>query len=322
MERTAHTRDDETVRAELAKDALLLRRLVGSFQKVGAMQSGESKSLSNMSVHLTGSTRGIARWSIGPANVTESEGATLEIIGEKARLKMTMPKDEAWSMESATSDSINPDSLQTDMSTALIAHIEKGLDGKAIQPSWEDAFRCIDLADTASESVRRGKTLPLSNTRVTEEDTFKSMMAAGGCLIILILPLLLLLVSLVDGLKLPYNKTTTVDVGAGERRVDLPADLSALNRISLGDTDLQLMTANELFDSYGLRQRGTPRAYSLSVTEITLAPIPDEPVSLNLIYEGSFHIWKGWPFLLLAPIALFLLLQLLKLVFPKPVPAP
>ena len=68
MERAIHDRSDESVRAALACDALLLRRLVGDFQRVGALQSTASKSLASLSVHLTGESNAIARWSVSPVD--------------------------------------------------------------------------------------------------------------------------------------------------------------------------------------------------------------------------------------------------------------
>jgi hypothetical protein len=67
-----------------------------------------------------------------------------------------------------------------------------------------------------------------------------------------------------------------------------------------------------------MHETGTPDAFAANRNEITLAPIPDGPYEVLLNYEGSFNIWQGWPIVLLMPIILFLLLQLLKLVFPKP----
>lgn len=170
MERATDDRSDEQVRATLARDALLLRELVGGFDKVGAMQAGDDKSLANLSVHLTGASGVIARWSVGP--ISDFHGATLTLVGEDGRLTLRMPKEAAWELDSTTTpaiESLGNRELQADPATALIQQIERGLDGEPIRPTWEDAFRCTDLADVASESIRRGKTLSVSNARVTEE---------------------------------------------------------------------------------------------------------------------------------------------------------
>ena len=322
MERQTEDRSPESVKRLLAQDALLMRRLIGSFQKVGGMESSaDDGSFANLSVHLTGNLSAITRWSVGP--VIDDAGGTISLIGQRGKVTLHLPDDRAWYF-STTAD--NPDFLPTEtdfaIGEALADQIEGGLDRKSIAPTWEDAYRAIDLADTASESIRRGKTLPINNARLTEEDTFKSLMAAGGCLIILVLPLLLLLVSLVDGLQIPYNKTLQEQVAAGRRNVALPADLSALTSIAISSEDdadrtLRLVTRSELYREFGVREKGTPQAFATNRNEIMLAPVPDQAIQLTMRYKGSFNIWKGWPLVLLLPIVFFLLLQLLKLVFPK-----
>lgn len=315
VERQMDDRSDEAVRAALSRDAMLLRRLIGDFHKIGAMQSSGEPSLANLSVHLTSAHSAITRWSVGP--VLDQPGATLQLIGTEGRVALEMPNDGPWQLKS-TDPSIEQDAV-ADVWDSVVEHIDAGMAGQPSAPTWEDAVRAIDLSDTASECIRRGKTLTLNNERLTEEDTFKSMMAAGGCLIIMVLPVLLLLVSLVDGMNLPYNKTTVVEAVAEQRSVPLPPDLNALKSIVIPDgRELTPMTEDELFRAYGLQRTGTPEAYCVERNEFTIAPVPDENILLELQYEGAFNIWRGWPFLLLAPIAFFLALQLFKLAFPKP----
>ena len=318
IDRQTDDRAGERVNTLLSRDALLIRQLIGDFQKVGAMQASESTS-ANVSVHLTGSRPIMTRWSLGPA--IDGEGASMSLVGQQGKVTLRMPEDEAWSFSTtAENKDFLPQSFDFNPASTIANQVEVSLDGNVVSPTWEDAYRAIDLADTASESIRRGKTLPISNARLTEEDTFKSMMAAGGCLIVLVLPFLLLLVSLIDGLQIPYNKQLVHRVEKGRRSVRMPADLNELKSIKLTDTDaeLKLLKRTQLYQEYGKHQTGLPAAYAANRNEIMIAPIPDEPVSLTIGYEGSFNIWKGWPLVLLLPIVFFLLLQLLKLVFPKP----
>ena len=316
FERNAADRSDTAVRAHLAQDAILLRRLIGQFQKVGAMQAGQEKSLSNLSAHMTGKHDAIARWSIGP--LRDQPSATLSLVGERGSVTLTMPDQGPWQLQASDSemDTSLPD---FDAEHAMVDQIESGIAGHYGKLNWEDAFRSLDFADTACESVRRGKTLTINNERLTEEDTFKSMMAAGGCLIILVLPLLLLMVSLVDGMKLPYDKQVVVDVVESQRNIQLPADLNALKSVQLADSDVTLepLTTDELFASFNIKASGTPEAYSVSRNDITLAPIPDRTYRVRFTYEGSFSIWGGWPLVLLLPIVFFLALQLFRLAFPS-----
>lgn len=316
FERQAADRSDVAVRAHLAQDAILLRRLIGQFQKVGAMQAGQEKSLSNLSAHMTGKHDAIARWSIGP--LRDDPSATLSLIGERGSVTLIMPDRGPWQLQSSDSG-MDTNLPEFNAERAMVDQVESGIAGHYGKLTWEDAFRSLDFADTACESVRRGKTLTINNERLTEEDTFKSMMAAGGCLIILVLPLLLLLVSLVDGMKIPYEKQVLVEVVESQRNVQLPADLNALKNVQLAANDVTLvpLTTEELFASYDIKASGTPEGYSVSRNDITLAPIPDRTYRLRFTYEGAFSIWSGWPLLLLLPILFFLALQLFRLAFPR-----
>lgn len=323
IERQTHNRTDDRVKSLLARDALLIRQLIGDFQKVGAMRAGEETSAANVSVHLTGSRPMMTRWSVEPA--LEAEGLAVSLVGQRGKVTLDLPDNKEWSFSTTAEQSdFLPPQLEFDPADSIANQIEQSLDGNTVPPTWEDAYRAIDLADTASESIRRGKTLPISNARLTEEDTFKSLMAAGGCLIVLVLPLLLLLISLVDGMQLPYNKTVMERVAADSRSVPLPADLNALSGVKLTDvdtgqqTELELVKQSELHQRFGVHEKGTPAIFATNRNEITIAPIPDTPIALAISYEGIFNIWKGWPLILLLPIVFFLLLQLLKLVFPKP----
>lgn len=317
MERALANRSDESVRAELARDAILLRRLLGKFQRVGAMPAKEVKSLHNLSVQLTGDAKAVARWTVGP--VTQTAGATLSLIGERGRITLNMPDEGDWRLES-TSDDLPSETLAPLDEVAHGQTILAALHGEPRSPTWEDAFRATDLADLACESVRRGKTLPVSNERLTEEDTFKGLMAAGGCLIILLIPFVLLFVSLFDGLEIPRHRTKILSVQKGEREITLPGDVEAVDYLKrvADDATLPAKSHRDLLAEYGAHTTGKPAAYHLSRNSITLAPAADSSYDFELAYEGSFRIWQGWPFLLLSPIVIFLGLQLLKLVFPKP----
>ena len=316
MERAMLDRSDRAVHAELARDAMLLRRLIGKFEQVGAMSAKASEGLANLSVQLTGESQAVCRWSVVPA--TARLGATMTLVGERGRISLSMPEDAGWVL-GASDEQIPTETLSPLDEDALAKDLLAALHGQPVGPTWEDAFRATDLADLACESHRRGKTLPVSNTRLTEEDTFKGMMAAGGCLIILVIPLLLLLVSLFDGLELPRDRTTVIRVTQGQREITLPGDVVAIDTVKLfGDSaDLPVMSRRRLFERYGQATEGKPAAYALGRNSITIAPAADGEYQFEFSYEGSFRIWRGWPLLLLSPIAVFLLLQLLKLAFPK-----
>ena len=314
FERFQADRSDPAVRHQLAQDAMLLRRMLGKFHRVGAMPAKEVSSLSNLSVQLTGESQAVARWSVGP--VVEQSGAKVTLVGGQGRIELQLPDDGDWKLSSTVVE-VADETLPALDQRQLADHIRAALAGECHAPTWEDAFRALDLADLACESVRRGKTLPVSNERLTDEDTFKSMMAAGGCLILSVLPFLLLLVSVIDGLEIPRQRLARLSLVAAEREVLLPGDFRAVEFVRhVGDSaDLTPMSEKQLFETYGRNTQGKPLAYHLGRNSITVAPAADGSYELEIGYEGHFRIWRGWPILLLAPIVGFLLLQLLKLAF-------
>jgi hypothetical protein len=316
LERTLAVSDNDSIRAALAQDGLLLRTLVGDFQQVSALQGhGDKQSLSNLSVQLTGDYPAMTRWSLGPM-IGEPTGE-LTLVGNLGRATLAMPSDGEWTL----SRSGVPISLPSyDPERALIQRLEDLSTTPTPFPTWEDACRAMDFADMAAESVRRGKTLSVHNQRLTEEDTFKSMMAAGGCLILMLVPLVLLAVSLVEGLRIPFERTATLHLRKGESSIRLPTDVRRVNstRVVDGQPDnLRLTTPDQLVDQFRAAPAGQPRAFAVGDDELMLAPAPDRHYEILIAYDGTFTLWRRWPLLVLLPIGLFLTMQLLKLAFPR-----
>ena len=325
VDRSLVSRTDSAVRTALAQDGLLLRRLLGNFQRVGAMPSKELTSLANLSVQLTSEVEAVGRWSVSPINAPA--GATLSLHGEYGNIMIWMPDVGDWTITS-TSEDIQEEQL----SPPDLASYGRGMIDSLSQapfvgsaPNWEDAVRAADFSEVACESARKGKILPISNQRLTEEDTFKSLMAAGGCLILLALPILLLAVSVFDGLAIPVRRTVEIEVVEHERSFHLPGDFAALISLSvvgkgnalISSRELSAASRSELFAEYGNDTEGLPSAYHLSRNDITFAPAADDKYVFQMDYEGAWRVWSGWPFLLLVPLSIFLTLQLLKLAFPK-----
>jgi myo-inositol 2-dehydrogenase/D-chiro-inositol 1-dehydrogenase len=107
----------------------------------------------------------------------------------------------------------------------------------ASSDDWDEACRALEIEEAIERSSRRGRTIDLHHEQVSEEETFKGMMAVGGCAMLVWVLSMLLMAGLVEGLQLPLRNTI---------------------------------------------------------------------------------VWRLWPLALILPLALFLLLQLLRLVFERP----
>ena len=318
VERQDEQRTRENVLRLLAQDALLLRLLLGDFDQVGAMGGSGSDNLANLNVHLRSRQGVLCRWSIVPAalrgsrTASGSGGARMTILGTSGQAVLQFSTPGPWTLHYPTGETRSFMEGREETDERNLQIVERVLEGELAAPDWEDACRALDLADTAAESCRRGKTLTIHNQRVTEEDTFKSMMAAGGCLLLTCIPLLLVFISVVEGLQLPM-------LGGGQGQFSLgPATadrVGELNRARLSDW---LLTE---FANQGLPLDASARV------EVAAAgsewQIVDARQSFKLRNEGQTlrvyaNVRRVWPLLIAIPLVGFLLMQTLKLVFPKP----
>jgi hypothetical protein len=144
----------------------------------------------------------------------------MTLLGSDGRATISMPEVGLWrsQIQSASSPGATLDVSHRELGQTALEVIrrtrrltsEANVDRQSATvdadlPNWEDACRALELVDLTEESVRRGKTLTVNNERLTEEDTFKGMMAAGGCLLLMATLMLLFLVAVVDGLRLPVR---------------------------------------------------------------------------------------------------------------------
>lgn len=217
FERALANRDRAAVTAQLARDADLLRELLGKVTQVNAMgPSPDAEMWNNLSVQLAGRTSGgngstagldgpLARWSVEP--VVGVPMGKLTLIGGRGRATLTMPANPAaWSLD--TSGSNAPSEMlgvcswpDWDGDAAALDMLARAVsDGVAVVPTWPAICRDLEVADTVELSLRRGRLIELHHDTVTEEDTFKGVMSAVGCLLLLIVPLVLLAAAILDGL--------------------------------------------------------------------------------------------------------------------------
>ncbi len=231
-------RQRNDVLAHVARDALIVRRLLGDVSSVSATGvASDAGQWTNLGIHYTGPQPRIARWAMGPAR--DQAGLKLTLIGEQKSVSAWIPDQghrlewsETLQLAPAESDDWHP----ADQFLHRLAHKTYNTPSGS-NTSWDEVCRALEATDAVQRSIQRKRTIELYHEQVTEQETFKSMMAAGGCGMLLWVLLLLLVAGVVEGLKLPLRDT---------------------------------------------------------------------------------FIWRLWPVFLFAPLAVFLALQLLQLVFPHP----
>lgn len=211
-------RGREAVMHQLVRDVAILRHLIGSIQAVTA--SGPARaigrdplgpkpeslpSLNNLSVILTGDRELTARWLLMPTS-GDVQGELI-VAGQRYKSVLTMAAATSLSLE-LPGDEFHVQSFAGDID------LERMFDqlSRALQPhpahdesAWLEACRDQEVAEAVDRSLARGRTIELFHEEHTEAASFKGVMAMGGCLLLLLALCALLLVSVVDGLRLPLR---------------------------------------------------------------------------------------------------------------------
>ena len=207
IERDAKDGSRDAVREAFARDALLARRLVGKIGRIGALGAMPypSDDWRNMSIHMNAENGAIIRWTASPV----AGSGELTVAGDKGKVVFHSDFTTGeWDPDNSTSTiqlPANSDNSSTDSHTPLISALEEFENNPAAANDlWEDACRAVELADTVDHSYRRGKTIELYHEEHTEEETFKSMMAAGGCLALMLTLMIIPFFAMLESLQIPW----------------------------------------------------------------------------------------------------------------------
>ena len=215
---TVQLHDRQLIINTLAADCLILRRILGEVTSVsatGATQSGQQ--LGQLSVFLTGAGERTARWTLNPG--PQPSGARLTVRGQHQCqiLHFSADGNDCWVEASSVSDEARhaAATVTVDDPAAPLAarhclqRVVSSLRGGTRVPTagleWTDVCRTLEITDAVERSIQRRRTIELYHEQVTEEETFKSIMAAGGCGLLLWVLLLLLVAGVVEGLQLPLR---------------------------------------------------------------------------------------------------------------------
>ena len=181
-ERHLVTRDRQSVTAQFARDADLMRAICGEFSRLGAMgQADDPKAFASLSVQLATTTGISARWSIGSAGGEAVDRLVLH--GVRGRATLSMPAAPAeWTL--VVGDSGGERTLtfpSWSAAAAALDDFEAAIAGRPINPTWLDATKTVEIAETAQRSLKKGRMLDLYREEFNEEGTFKGTMASAGC---------------------------------------------------------------------------------------------------------------------------------------------
>jgi hypothetical protein len=218
LEREQADRSREAVLFQLARDVTLLRQLIGTIQSVNATgptasvgrdplgpKPKELPSLVNLSVFLSGDLGLAARWSIGPGQGATS--ARLTIVGQRGKAILHMPAADDWSLEIA-GDQPSRESFAAELNSERVfwklSHAALSAEFRD-DDAWLAACRDQEVAEAVDRSLQRGRTIELYGEEHTEADSFKGVMAMGGCLLLLLVIGVTFVAALAEGLRLPLR---------------------------------------------------------------------------------------------------------------------
>lgn len=199
------------VLSQLTRDATLLRRLMGEVTSVSATGGASDETrYSQLSVHLTGPVESgcVGRWSATAPDaslgarlsiVSGDQTALLEISADGSSCRCRLPDD------AADREMITVPTAARFLAALAQHHPATSDDWNGM--TWTEACRTLEITDAVIRSLSRRRTIELYHEVVTEQDTFKSMMAAGGCGLFLWVVLWLMIGSVVEGLRLPIRET-------------------------------------------------------------------------------------------------------------------
>jgi hypothetical protein len=191
----------------LSRDAIVVQRLLGAIDRVSAsgVNVEDPSSYGRLNVVMHARTSLPARWSIGPARdlagiqlqlVGSQNTALIEIDDRDGNCHLTLPGQARMHFD--------VENRPADRFLERIAdQLERG--ERADVSEWQKVCHALELTDATQRSCQRHRTIDLYHEQVTERETFKSVMAAGGCAMLLWVLAVILIVGLVDGLQLPLR---------------------------------------------------------------------------------------------------------------------
>jgi predicted dehydrogenase len=205
MERRMGDRSREPVLRQLARDADLVRVLVGEPQRLATLGGTLDTAWPTLAVEFTGERQVPVRW-----NVARGEPTTLTIalVHGGGSTIVTIPDHAApwtWRDEpegpAAVSPPFDPSRVMLAQLHRLVRRPLDATPSSSLPPAdWADAARAVELADTVPRSLLKGRAIDLHQEEFSEIGTFKGTMASLGCGIVLLALLVLVLAALVGGI--------------------------------------------------------------------------------------------------------------------------
>jgi predicted dehydrogenase len=208
LERRMPDRSRAAVLAQLARDADLVRAVVGDPAKLSTLGAADPDTAwGTLAVGLSGPTQVPVRWQVAPGAVS---GLVLRLQSAAGATEITAPDDDApWTFTPPVGSS---ESLAFDRGATILGVLDRAIASAAGRgteapeaATWSDAARAIELAETVPRSLTRGRAIDLHREEFTEMGTFRGTMASLGCGLIVAALVVVVLATLVAGIAREFG---------------------------------------------------------------------------------------------------------------------
>jgi myo-inositol 2-dehydrogenase/D-chiro-inositol 1-dehydrogenase len=184
FERRAVDRSRVGVLRQLACDLGTIRRLAGEVEKVSALGTIEDERASgHLGVQMTAGDGTLVRWSIGPA--VGADDVRLMIVGSRGQTSISIEADGRRLVGAGNAADESRQYSGAEVEQAAAEAVVAAL-GDTSHALWRDALADLEVVEAVERSLRRGRTVELFHEEASEQGTFKGIMAAGGCLLLLL----------------------------------------------------------------------------------------------------------------------------------------
>ncbi|MGI8979139.1 MAG: hypothetical protein ACR2FY_07935 [Pirellulaceae bacterium] len=224
FEREMTSRRRPKVLAQLARDVSFAREFLGPIHKMSATGAAVGETvdplgprsktlppLDNLSVHLSGEQPFAARWTVMPAEHVDKLQVTM--IGARGRAVLAQSSGLAPSAVLKVSGGGSSEITTSEFPSqnefgAALNIVSQNLAGPGRQESsWLAACRDVEVAESVDRSLARGRAVEFFGEEHSEEQSFKGVMAVGGCLMLSVTFVALLIAAAVEGLQLPLRES-------------------------------------------------------------------------------------------------------------------
>ena len=171
--------------AALASDVDLIRAIAGDVDELVAL-GGLNRPGERLIVQFQGADGWAGRWE---AKIAESPSLTVSIEGRagQARWERRLEGD-FLQAPGADGEPLRESSASPVVLREFLKSVAEQTPGR---PDWMDDCRALEIAGGVARSLARGRKVDVRFQRSSEMDNFKSLMAATGCGLLLVVPVVL-----------------------------------------------------------------------------------------------------------------------------------